>query len=126
MQFGGQGKPPLGVLYDADMGNTIDGALALALLYGLQGKGESRVVSVTTSKPSLNSAVFCDVLVRFYTGEPGGFFAAQPIGMATTGKLPEDTPLMTAVLGKTAYSRGIHKLNDTADPVATLRNALSA
>ena len=30
-----------------------------------------------------------------------------------------------AVLAK-PYSRGIHKLNDTADPVAVIRNALSA
>ncbi len=125
MQFGGQAKPPLGVVYDADMGNTIDGPLGLALLYGLQGKGESRVISVTTSKPSVHSAAFCDVLVRFYTGEPGGFFVATPIGMANAGPKPEDTPLMTAVLEK-PYSRGIQKLNDTADPVATIRNALSA
>jgi len=119
------GKPPLGVVYDADLGNTIDTALALALLYGLQAKNDSRVVSVTTSKPSLNSAIFSDILVRFYTGEPGGFFAAQPIGMATGGRGAEDTPIVGAVVAK-EYSRGIRKLNDTADPVATLRNALSA
>lgn len=124
-QFGGQGKPPLGVVYDADLGNTVDGALALALLYGLQVKNESRVLSVTTSKPSLNSAIFADILVRFYTGEPGGFFPAQPIGMATNGKGAEDTPLVRSVLAK-EYGRGIKKLNDTADPVATIRNALSA
>src|SRR3954447_15535709 len=104
MQFGGQGKPSLGVIYDADMGNTIDSALALALLYGLQAKNESRVVSVTTTKPTLHSATFCDILVRFYTGEPGGFFPAQAIGMATSGPKPEDTPILTTVLGK-PYSR---------------------
>jgi hypothetical protein len=125
MQFGGQGKPSLGVVYDADMGSTIDGPLGLAVLYGLQGKNESRVISVTTSRPSVSSATFCDVLVRFYTGEPGGFFGAQPIGMTSAERAPADTPLMTAVLAK-PYSRGIQKLNDTADPVATIRNALSA
>jgi hypothetical protein len=113
------------VVYDADFGNTVDGALALAGLYGLQGKNDSRVISVTTSKPSLNSAIFADILVRFYTGDPGGFFAAQAIGMATNGKGAEDTPLVTAVLAK-EYGRSIKKLNDTADPVATIRNALSA
>jgi hypothetical protein len=124
MQFGGQGKPSLGVIFDADMGSTIDGPLGLALLYGLQGKNESRVASVTTSMPSVNSAAFCDILVRFYTGEPGGFFGAQPIGMPS-GKTAEDTPMIATVLAK-PYSRGIHKLNDTADPVAVIRNALSA
>jgi hypothetical protein len=125
MQFGGQGKPPLGIIYDADLGNTIDSALGLAVLYGLMGKNESRVISVTTSKPSLNSAIFADILVRFYTGEPGGFFPAQAIGMATNAKGAEDSPILTAVVAK-EYSRGIKKLNDTADPIATIRNALSA
>jgi hypothetical protein len=105
-QFGGQGKPPLGVVYDADLGNTVDGALALAVLYGLMVKSESRVISVTSSKPGLNSAVFGDILVRFYTGEPGGFFAPQPIGVAASGKGEEDTPLITSVLAK-EYCRGI-------------------
>jgi hypothetical protein len=125
-------KPSAGVVFDADLGNTIDDALALALLYGLQGKSESRVVSVTVTKPSLQAAEFADTLVRFYTGEPGPFGGVQPIGLALTGKMPEATPMMTAVLGKTtpdgkpAYARNISKLNDTADPIATLRNALSA
>jgi hypothetical protein len=124
-QFGGQGKPPMGVVFDADLGNTIDAPLALAVLYGLQARSESRVVSVTTSKPALSSAIFGDILVRFYTGEPGGFFVPQPIGMSTAGPAAADTPLVSAVLAK-EYSRGIKKLNDTADPVATIRNALSA
>src|SRR3954451_5269278 len=94
-QFGGQGKPPLGVVYDADLGNTVDGALALAVLYGLQVRNDSRGLSVTTTKPSLNSATFAAILVRFYTGEPGGFFVATPIGMATAGKGGEDTPMVT-------------------------------
>lgn len=131
MQFG-QGKPSAGVVFDADLGNTIDDALALALLYGLQGKSESRVISVTVSKSSLKAAEFADTLVRFYTGEPGPFGGVQPIGLSLTGKMPEDTPMLTAVLGKMtpegkpAYARNIEKLNDTADPVATIRNGLSA
>src|SRR5690349_6548035 len=97
-QFGGLGKPSLGVIFDADLGNTIDAPLGLAVLYGLMAKNESRVVSVTTSKPSVASAAFGDVLVRFYTGEPGGFFQPQPIGMASSGPKPEDTPMLTSVL----------------------------
>ena len=72
MQFG-QVKPSPGVIFDADLGNTIDDALALALLYGLQGKNESRVVSVTVTKSTIKAAEFADTLVRFYTGEPGPF-----------------------------------------------------
>lgn len=131
MQFG-QGKPSAGVVFDADLGNTIDDALALALLYGLQGKSESRVISVTVTKPSLQAAEFADTLVRFYTGEPGPFGGVQPIGLSLTGKMADETPMMAAVLGKKtadgkpAYARNIERLHDTADPVATIRNALSA
>ena len=124
MQFR-QGRPPLGIVYDADLGNTMDDALALASLYGFQGKGESRVIGVSTSRPGLDSAIFADILVRFYTGEPGPFSVPAPIGL-TLGKAAPDTPLMAAVLGKPGYARGIKEMNDSADPVAVFRNALSA
>jgi hypothetical protein len=123
MQFQ-QGKPAVGVVYDCDMG-TIDDALALAMLFGLQGKGTLRVISVSVSKPNLKAAEYCDVLTRFYNGEPGGFFGPSPIGMALAAKLDSETAMVSAPLaGK--YSRGIAKLNDTADPVAQIRNALTA
>jgi hypothetical protein len=32
MQFQGQGKPPVGSVFDSDLGNTIDDALALEML----------------------------------------------------------------------------------------------
>jgi len=132
MQFQPQGKPPVGIVYDADLVNRIDDVLALASLYGFQGKGESRVISVSTTKSSLNAAVFGDILVRFYTGDPGPFGGGPtPIGL-TLGKASPDTPMMTAVLtkmadeGKPAYVRSIKQMNDTADPLAMFRNALSA
>jgi hypothetical protein len=126
MQFRGQTRPPLGVVFDSAMGDTIDDPLALALLYGLQAKGEARVIAVATSKPSLDSAAFCDVLVRFYTGAPGPFMVPPAIGMATVGKDAQDTPLLTAPLARPGYSRGIHQLDDTADPAALIRNVLTA
>jgi hypothetical protein len=126
MQIYGMGKPSVGVVYDASFGNTIDSALALALLYGLQGKNESRVVSVTVSKSCLNAAIFANILVRFYTGEPNPFTGLTPIGLSLSGKMPNDTPMITTVVGKPDYARDISKMNDTADPVATIRNGLSA
>jgi hypothetical protein len=125
MQLGGQFKPPVGVIFDSAMGNTIDDPLALALLFGLQGKNESRVIGVSTARPGLSSATFCDVLVRFYTGEPGPFAVPMPIGLNTRGKDPGSTSMIAAVLAK-PYPRAIQKMNDTADPVADIRNALSA
>src|SRR5215470_344445 len=131
MQLQTQTKPSVGIVFDADLGNAIEDALALASLYGFQGKSESRVIAVSTTKSSLNAAIFADSLVRFYTGDPGAFGVASPIGMPL-GKASPDTPLMTAVLGKMnpegqpAFPHAIRTMNDTADSVAVFRNALSA
>jgi hypothetical protein len=126
MQFQPQGKPPVGIVFDADLGNTIDDALALAMLFGFQGKNESRVLSVSTTKSSLQAAVFADVLVRFYTGEPGPFAGAMPIGLALSGKMAAPNAMLEAVTGNAKYARNIVKMNDTADPLAVIRNAFSA
>jgi hypothetical protein len=116
----------VGIVFDADLGNTMDDALALAMLFGFQGKNEARVLSVSTTKSSLEAAIFADVLVRFYTGEPGPFAPAMPIGLSLAGNMAATTPILDAVVGNAKYPRSILKLNDTADPVALIRNALSA
>jgi hypothetical protein len=126
MQFQPQGRPPVGIVFDADLGNTIDDALALAMLYGFQGKGEARVLSVSTTKSNLHAAIFADVLVRFYTGEPGPFFPPLPIGLSLSGNMASPNAMLEAVVGNTKYPRNIAKMNDTADPLALIRNALSA
>ena len=138
MQFQ-QGKPAVGIVFDSDLGDGVDAALALALLYGLEGKGEARVVSIGVSLPNLKSAAFAEVLARFYAGPPpvpGAFGGPQratsPVGMAGDGSLAGETPVLKAVLdkktanGAPAWPRSIGKLNDTADPVALIRNALTA
>jgi hypothetical protein len=139
-QFPGQGKPAVGIVFDSDLGNGIDDALALAMLYGFEGKNEARLISTSTTKSSLRAAAFCDVLAKFYAGPPpapGTPFAAftrpaPAIGMADNGKLAEDTPVLKAVLekktadGKPVYAPTIHKMNDTADATALIRNAFTA
>jgi len=130
MQFQPQGKQAVGICFDSDLGNTIDDALTLAMLFGLQGKTEDRVISVSTTKNSLEAAIFSDILVRFYTGVPeqatgfGG--GAMSIGLTLTGKMAASNPMIEAVVPDKKYSRGISKMNETADPVAVIRNALSS
>ena len=136
MQFPGQGKPPVGIIFDTDMGNRIDDALALALLYGLDGKNECRVIAVSVSKSNLKAAAFCEAVGRFYAGAVsgafGGFGRTLPIGLSTAGIAPEDTPMLTEPLSKKnaegapVYNHGIHHINDTAEVRALIRNALTA
>ena len=129
----GQGRPPVGIIYDSDLGNRIDDVLALATLYGLDGKNECRVISITISKPCLKAAAFGEVIGRFYSGAVSGAFNAVgrtlPMGLSTEGVRPEETPMMKAVLeaknadGKPKYDHGIQSINDTAEPHAVIRNA---
>jgi inosine-uridine nucleoside N-ribohydrolase len=136
MQFPGQGKPPVGILFDTDIGAGIDDALAMALLFGLYGKGEARVVSITVSRPNLKSAALAEAIGRFYSGAVSGAFGAVgrtlPIGLRLDGKPAEDTPMLTVPLakrndkGEPVYVHGIEKPNDTAEVPALLRNALTS
>lgn len=128
MQFAAAGKPPVGILFDSDLGSTIDDVLALALLYGFDGKNEARVVSLSVSTSSLTAAQFCDAIGHFYAGpvNAGFGFAARtlPVGLNTNGRPSPDTPLMSVPLAKSPSS--VVQVKDTADPVAVIRNALTA
>jgi len=135
MQAQGQEKTAVGIIFDCGLGDSIDEALALALLYGLEGKNEARVISLSVSKPNLKAAALCEAIARFYSGAPSGAFGAigrtLPVGLADEGKSPEDTPMITVPLsrlngeGAPLYNHGIEKLSDTAEVRALIRNALS-
>jgi hypothetical protein len=112
--------------------------LALALLYGFVGKNEARVVSISVSRSNLSSAAFCEVVGRFYAGAvngaffAGGFGRNLPVGLAVDGRVKDETPMLSGPLakmdsdGKPIYAHSIHKLNDTAEVPALLRNAFTA
>ncbi len=148
MQFPGRRPPPPQkpnqFVFDSDMGNRIDSALALAVVFGatLQDEAGSEVVAVGTSKANVNSAAFLDIVRRFFErpalqaeGEPGGrrgpqSITANRVGYRMGGNTPESTPLLDAVVGKKAadghyiYSREVEEISQTADSVALLRDTL--
>lgn len=129
-------RRPVGMVFDTGL-NQIDDALAMALLYGFEGKGEIFVVAVSVSRPVLDGAIFCDVVSRFYAGTASGGNAVNgrklPVGLAVDGPLkPVDVPFVAAPLarrndqGKPLYASDIHRAKDTAEPTALLRNAFTA
>ncbi len=128
MQFIGS-KPSVGVLFDGALGYRLDAVLGLAVLYGLDAKNECRVVALSVPSNNLHAAAFTEILGRFYAGAVSGSFGAVgrtlPVGMAT-GNPVANSPMLKAVLGNPAYAHGINHLNDTAEPRAMLRNALTA
>jgi inosine-uridine nucleoside N-ribohydrolase len=141
MQATPQEKPPVGIIFDSDIGNDIDDVLALALLQGFEGsaKPEARLVSVSVTKSNLKAAAFCEAVDRFFSAiadrdTPPRFrrFRGLPVGFTDDGMSPEDTPLLTVPLakrdasGEPVYPHGIKQLNDTAEPLALIRNAFTA
>jgi hypothetical protein len=113
-------KPVTAVLFDSSIEDEIGQVLALTLLLSYNAKGEIRLSSLSVSRNNLKLAAFCDLMSRF-------FLVSSAIGMAANG--PSTTsvpPMIQAVLTKRSDARTISQLNDTADPVALIRNALTA
>ena len=125
MQF--QGKPPLGILYLTAMNRPV-AALAIAALYGYEGKREARLTSVGISESGLNAAIFCDILVQFYVGrgcrgpDSNRFL---PVGLVAADPLPADPAMVKVAVDKVEYKRGIRRIADTSEMAAMFRNALT-
>jgi len=128
-------KPAMGIVFDTGL-SRVDDALAMALLYGLDGKKEERLVSVSVSRTNVKAANYADVVGRFYAGAVSGAIGfggrTLPIGMADSSTLKDDLPLFAQPLGKTlldgkpAYESDIKDRLDTGDVAAVIRNAFTA
>jgi inosine-uridine nucleoside N-ribohydrolase len=74
---------PAPIIFDTDMGNDVDDALALAMLHTLDSRGECELLTVTVSKDHRLAAAFCDAINHFYgRGE-------IPIGLVEGGFTPD-------------------------------------
>jgi inosine-uridine nucleoside N-ribohydrolase len=57
---------PVRIIFDTDMGNDVDDAMALALLHALQSRGECRLLAVTLTKNDPLAGPFVDAINTFY------------------------------------------------------------
>jgi purine nucleosidase len=66
--MGHAASPPLPVplIFDTDMGNDVDDAMALAVIHALQSRGECRLLAVTLTKANRYAAPFVDLVNTFY------------------------------------------------------------
>jgi purine nucleosidase len=79
---------PVRLIFDTDMGNDVDDAVALAMIHALESKGEARLLAVTVTKDNRWAAPFVDLTNTFYgRGE-------IPIGVVRSGKTPEDSKMI--------------------------------
>lgn len=108
-----------------------DAALALAALYAAGTKGALRVCAVCVAGAGLETAVFCDVVNRFYVPGNRNSNSALPIGLASVSPMPADPPMVKAATerkkptGEPQYVRSIRALSDTSQAEAVLRNGVT-
>lgn len=74
---------PVPIIFDTDMGNDVDDALALGLIHALQSRGECQLLAVTLTKSNPLAAAFTDAVNTFYGR--GGI----PVGLVHDGPTPE-------------------------------------
>jgi len=116
---------PVRILFDTDMGNDVDDAIALATLHAFETRGEARILAVTITKDNRWAAPYVDLLNTFY-GRPG-----IPLGMVRNGVTPEDGNYLAVVAGKRRrggallYPRKVTPEIAVPDAQTVLRQALA-
>jgi inosine-uridine nucleoside N-ribohydrolase len=115
---------PVRVIFDTDMGNDVDDALALGILHALESRGEAKLLAVTVTKDNPYAAAFVDVIDTFYGR------GKIPIGIVKGGKTPRDSPMIRVPSerkkpdGSFVYPRRM-SLGAAPDATAVLRQALA-
>ncbi len=116
---------PVSIIFDTDMGNDIDDALALGVLHALQSRGECRLLAVTSTKDNEFSAPYIDLVNNFFgRGD-------IPVGAVRAGKTPAASryiqePCQAVDNGKPRYKRTLQSGKDAPEAVALLRKVLAA
>lgn len=116
---------PVKLIFDTDMGNDIDDALALGVIHALQSRGECELLAVTLSKDNDLAAPFVDVVNTFYGR------GQIPLGVVRNGKTPEASRYLTDTVkatdnGKPRYSYKLQSGKDAPEAVGLLRKTLAA
>lgn len=116
---------PVKLIFDTDIGNDIDDALALAVIHALQSRGECELLAVTCSKDNPYAALYCDVVNTFY-GRPG-----IPLGRVQQGATPRDGSYVRKVVefaedGKPVFPRHFQRAEEISEAVSVLRKTLAA
>ena len=116
---------PVKLIFDTDMGNDIDDALALGVIHALQSRGECELLAVTLSKDNDFAAPFVDLVNTFYGR------GQIPLGVVRNGKTPEDSRYLTDTVkasdnGQPRYPRKLQSGKDAPEAVGLLRQTLVA
>jgi inosine-uridine nucleoside N-ribohydrolase len=115
---------PVRIIFDTDIGNDVDDALALGMLHSLQSRGECELLAVTITKDHALAAPFVDAVNTFYGR------GRIPIGMVRDGVTPEDSKFLPLATqrdgGKLRYPHNLKDGADAPEATALLREVLAA
>lgn len=116
---------PTPLIFDTDIGNDIDDALALGVIHALQSRHECRLLAVTINKDEARCAPFVDLMNTFYgRGD-------IPIGVVRGGKTPETSRYVQQTVeavdgGAARYPHDLANGRDAPEAVQLLRKTLAA
>lgn len=118
-------RAPQRVIFDTDMGNDVDDALALAVLHALESRGESRLLAVTVTKDEPYAAPYIDIVNTFYSRPD------IPIGVTRSGITPEPNFVTTVAQmrdasGASLYPHDVLDGRRAPDATRVLRCVLAA
>ena len=119
-------RTPVNIIFDTDMGNDVDDALALAMLHAFENRHEARLLAVTITKDNKWAAPYVDLVNTFY-GRP-----EIPVGMVRNGKTPASDPLIQIPSerknpdGSYVYPHKIRDGAEAQDAVMLLRKTLAS
>jgi inosine-uridine nucleoside N-ribohydrolase len=114
------------VIFDTDMGNDVDDALALAMLHALESRGECRLLGVTVTKDNPWAPVYVDLVNTFYGR------GHIPVGMVKGGVTPESSRMIQVPAerrradGTLVYPRRLASGAEAVEAVTLLRRLLAA
>ena len=139
------------VIFDTDMGNDIDDALALAMLHALSDRGECELIGVTLTNANPAAVPYIRMIDRFYgrgdlpvgaaikalkDGAQDGYMAAALRAMPSESSAPaEAAPALLrrllanarekVVIVQTGFSTNLAALLDSPDGVALAKEKVA-
>lgn len=116
---------PVKIIFDTDMGNDVDDALALAILHAGIARAEGELLAVTVTKSNAAAAKYIQMVNAFY-GHPD-----IPVGLVENGVTPDDGKYVKKVLEDAAkrtepWTKRWNKELPVENAVTLLRKTLAA
>jgi inosine-uridine nucleoside N-ribohydrolase len=111
---------PIRLVFDTDIGNDVDDAMALGVIHALETRGVCRLLAVTVTKDHPKAAAFVDIVNTFYgRGD-------IPIGVVRNGATRDEGRYLKLADNVDRYPHDLRSGADAPDAVELLRRTLAA